>query len=246
MSETSQLTEKISEDLLDQKDLYQIIIMDGANSNRRYETSAKLASPYDFDLNRFVPNDEILTLPKFFDLAASVILDAQIREGIIADERVRLVENFNPYEMHQHGDEVITWQVIKRGPAQMNAKATGRPQRRPGFSYDLQLAADPNKVIVVDSMPIDHIIEFACWSKISNYANNRALWLERLFIEHAWAFSIKGTEKFFWQGRGADTFMEVSQQRLYKRPNRFFLRLREFYSRAYSEIKNFDFEVGLS
>lgn len=246
MSETSQLQESIPPELLDETEVFQIRVMDQTGSEHLLETSVKLRNPYDFDLTRFVPNDQHTDLERFFTIACEVIDDAQEREGIDESERIKLVEDFNVDEFQQHGDELIAWKVVKREPGKMDTKATGRPQRRPMHSYDLRFSDRPNKVIIVESMPVDHVIEFTVWSKVASKANKRALWLERLFIDHSWAFTSKGVEKFFWQGRGADTLFTASSQRLYQRPLRFFVRLREFHSVAYPAIRNFEFEVNLS
>ena len=95
-------------------------------------------------------------------------------------------------------------------------------------------------------MPIDHIIEFNVWSKVASKANRRALWLEKLFVDYRWAFTSQGVERFFWQERGTDTFMTAGAQRLYSRPLRYFVRLREFHSIKYPTIRQFSFEVNLS
>jgi hypothetical protein len=244
MSETSQLVEKIPEALKAEEEFF-VEIVDSL-SGRKYETSVKLKSPYEFDLTRFIPTDQITGLPEFFNLADQIIRDAQDREGIIADARVLLKEDFNVDEFSQHGEEVITWRVIKREPANMDTKAQSRPQRRTLFDYNLRSAQYPNKVIIVESRPVDHVIEFSCWSSAAQLANSRALWLERLFIDHSWAFTVKGVERFYWTGRGSDSIQAVGGNRLHQRPLRFFARFREFHTVAHPAIKNFTFEVNTS
>lgn len=246
MTTTSQLQEKISSELLDDTEVFDVYIADQTGTSYNYEESVKLANPWALDLTKFVPNDRATDLIRFFEIANDVIIDAQDREGIESTQRVKLVEDFNVDEFQEHGDEVITWKVVSRKPANMDSKATGRPQRRPLFSYDLRFREHPNKVIIVQSRPIDHIIEFNVWSKVASKANRRALWLERLFIGHSWAFVSKGVEKFYWTDRGADSLFAPSGQRLYSRPLRFFVRLREFHSIAYPSIQNFEIEVNIS
>ena len=125
----------------------------------------------------------------------------------------------------------------------MNTKATGRPQRRSTFSHDLRSANEPNKVIVVESRPIDHSIQLSCWSKNADQANRLALWLENSLIMHSWAFEVQGAERFYWEKRGADTYWTTGGQRLHQRPLNFFLRLREFRNKAFPVLKEFDLEV---
>jgi hypothetical protein len=67
--------------------------------------------------------------------------------------------------------------------------------------------------------------------------NERALWLEKLFINSAFVFEVKGAERFFFKERLADNYLTVNGQRLFSRPLRFFLRYREFDAKAVSIIK---------
>lgn len=246
MSTESQLQEAIPPELLDDSHEFTVKVLDQSGTRYLHEGTVKLKNPYEFNFSDFVPNDGCTDLERFFELACNLIENAQERAGVDSSERVKLVEDFNIDEFQEHGDEVITWKVIKREPGKMDSKATGRPQRRPMHSHNLNFAESPNKVIIVESMPIDHVIEFTVWSKAARIANKRALWLERLLIDHSWAFTSKGVEKFYWQGRLSDTFQTASGQRLYARPNRYFVRLREFHSVATPAIRAFEFEVTMS
>ena len=85
---------------------------------------------------------------------------------------------------------------------------------------------------------IIHIIEFSCWSKSNRLANNRAIWLEKLLINNSWRYQTQGVERFYWEGRGPDTYMTSGEQRLFYRPMRFFVRFREFEVKLHSLIKD--------
>lgn len=246
MSDTSQLQTTVDARLLDDDGHYDIYLVDQTGQKSLYEKSVKLDNPYDIDYTKYVPNNEYVDLPRFFELASEIILDAQVREGIAVNQRVQLVEDFNPEELHKFGDEVITWKVMKRMPANMSTKGTARPQRKPLYSHVLNSSNAPNKVVVVQSMPTDNDIEFAIWSKIAPKANRRALWLEKLFRNQSWAFTSKGVERFYWKERGTDTMYAATGQKIHVRPLRFFVRLREFESSAYPAIRNFDFELNLN
>ena len=95
----------------------------------------------------------------------------------------------------------------------------------------------PNKIITVESRPVDHVIEFNCWATSNKIANKRAIWLEKLFINSAFVFELKGAERFFWKERLSDNYMSINGQRVFSRPIRFFLRFREFDAKAYSIIR---------
>lgn len=245
MGEESNLFEQVSQELLDEATEYTVTIVD-SNTRKRapeYSVQVKLNNPYDFDPSPFIPKDRIMDLPAFYSLAAEVIEDSQDRAGILPEERVVLVQEYQPERFNLIGDEVITAKVLRREPARMNTKGTGRPQRASGYDYTYRDPKYPNKAITIESRPIDHRIEFACWAMTAELANARALWLEKLFITHAWAFQIQGVERFFWEGRGPDTLWKHGEQRLHQRPLVFFVRLREHEVHAHSVIKRIDYQA---
>jgi hypothetical protein len=127
----------------------------------------------------------------------------------------------------------------------MNIKAIGRLHRKSTYSYEYKNFNVPGKVLVVESRPVDHKIEFTCWAKTNKDANKRALWFEQLLINHSWLFEINGAERFHWIDRGADTYTTSNSQRLVYRPINFFLRYREFEIKTYPTIKNIVLENNL-
>lgn len=243
-STTSLLFDQVNEALLAEDNFFTIILVDTAGVQHASETPVQLDNPFSFDYSRFAPNQIVMDLPRLLEVAGDVIADAQGREGVVDEQRVQLVSEFPDERNDRFGDEVITWKVIRRYPANMNSSATGRPQRKAQYSYDLRSPHHPNKVVVVETRPIDHIIEFSCWSKNADTANSRALWLERLFITHDWAFKIQGADRFYWQERGIDVYhTSTGGVKLYQRPIRFFVRLVEFQVVAEPVIKHIQFEI---
>lgn len=244
-NEISKLSEKIPDSLLED-DAVKVYIVDGERIVSEYSTQTPLTNPYTFDPSSFLPNSKLMDLPRFFKVAGEIIDDAQKREGLSEDKYVVLTEEYPPEPFHDIGNELIAYRVLKREPAKMNTKATGRPQRKSTHYYDLLSPEYPNKAIVIESRPVDHIIEFTCWGKTNKLANARALWLEKLFINHAWAFTVQGVERFFWRDRGPDTYMTSGGQRLYYRPINFFMRLREFEIKATSLVREIRIDWGLT
>ena len=143
------------------------------------------------------------------------------------------------------GDEVICYRLLKREPAKMDSKGTGRPHRKATYSYEYSNPKAPGRILVVESRPVDHKIEFTCWAKTNKMANKRALWFEKLMINHGWIFEYHGAERFHWIDRGADTYTTSNSQRLVFRPINFFLRFREFEIKTYPTIKNIVLENKL-
>lgn len=235
---SNRITEAVRSELIEE-DTFLVNIID-SEKTLLYSTTAKIDNPYDIDYNRLLPNEIGADLRKFFNLTSSLISTAQKEL-----HKVKLIEDFNPEEFKEHGPEVITYRIIKRTPGMMDTKAKGRPQRTYLFSHDLRFAEHPNKVIEVQSMPKDHQIEFSCWSIKASIANRRALWLENLLINHKWVFTSQGVERFNWEERGADRMMLVSGQRLYERPLRFFVRLREFHTVAHPLLSNINLELDI-
>ncbi len=197
-----------------------------------------LRNPYNINLGRvFMENTEPLTLDSFFDIAQKLIDDSQNKDGVEEKSKVKLVEEYPPESMDTYGNEVITYKIIERKPGMMNSKGTGRPHRKSTYSHQEIRPGMPNKIITVESRPVDHVIEFNCWATSNKIANKRALWLEKLFINSAFVFELKGAERFFWKERLADNYMSINGQRVFSRPIRFFLRFREFDAKAYSIIR---------
>jgi hypothetical protein len=197
-----------------------------------------LTNPYNINLSRvFMVNTEPLTLDSFFGIAQKLIEDSEKRDGVNESARVKLVEEYPPENMDEYGSEVITFKVVERKPGMMNTKGTDRPHRKATYSHQEVRPNMPNKIITVESRPVDHIIEFNCWATSNKIANKRAIWLEKLFINSAFAFELKGAERFFWKERLADNYMNINGQRVFSRPIRFFLRFREFDAKAYAVIR---------
>jgi len=237
MSEDTQLTEKVNEDLLDERNRVTVMLLEGDNIRNQYEIAVELDNPFEFDATRFLPNQKPMSLPRFFSIASELIKDAQKREGVKNDKIIRLIEEYPPEPFEGYGDEIIVSRVLKREPGLMNTKGTSRPHRKGTYAYDLVSPNHPNKVIVIESRPIDHLIEFSCWGKSNKLANARALWLEKLFVNHAWAFEYQGCERFHWKNRGPDTYMTTGGQRIFYRPVNFFVRFREFEVKAHPQIR---------
>jgi hypothetical protein len=246
MSEESKLSETVPESLLDEREVFQVSISAGERTISEYETAVKLESPWEFDGSKFIPNQTVMSLDRFFEIASDIISDAQDRESIAdGQEKVRLIEAYPPEDFSNFDNEVICFRVLRREPAKMNPSGTGRPQRKSRFSHDLQDPRLPNKSVVVESRPIDHLIEFSCWAKTNKIANKRALWLEKLFVTHSWAFEVQGVERFFWKDRGPDTFMTSGGQRLFYRPINFFVRFSEFEIRTTPLLRTLQFNIGV-
>lgn len=244
-SEKSKLTESIDPDLLDTRNDVFFNIKDSGSYSLN-EVPVFLENPFKKPDGSFVPASEEFTFEKFIELASDFIQEAQAREGIVESERVQLVEEWPYEEFNRFGDEVVTWRLKQRSPAKLSTDGRSRPQRHFQYEKKLSLPTHPNKIIEVEKRLIDHTIEFSCWSKRARLANKRALWLERLFVNHSWVFTSQGADRFFWKGRGIDTYTNVNQQPLYQRTIMFDVRLAEFRIRAESVIRNIGLELNTS
>lgn len=205
-----------------------------------------IQNPYNINLSStFLPNTEPMDLDIFFDVAGKLIKDAQEREGTNPEDIVRIVEEYPPENMHEYGNEVITFKVVERKPGMMNTKGTSRPHRKATYSHQEMRPDLPNKVITVESRPVDHVVEFNCWAKTNKLANKRAIWLEKILINSAFAFEVRGAERFFWKERLSDNYMTVNGQRIFSRPLRFFLRFREFDAKAVTMIRKIMVDLNI-
>jgi|15BtaG_2_1085339.scaffolds.fasta_scaffold00038_1 hypothetical protein len=248
-STTSQIIEQVNQELLDDDGFMTVEVMDSykgstVNSDPDYEKPTKITSPFSFDPTRFLSNCQTMTLPRFIEVAGELLDDAQDRAGIVDDEKVTLVEEYPAEDFSRFGDEVIAWKLTSREPAKMNTSATGRPQMGFRYYYKLRSPKYPNKWVEVQARPLDHIIEFQCWSKSARLANRRALWLENLFTSHAWAVKVQGADRFYFKKRINDWYTTTGGQGLYVRPLQFFVRLYDFRVVADPVIKHITFEIG--
>jgi len=245
-SVTSQLFEQVSKEILSEENLFTVAIIDTHGNLQEHLQQVKIDNPFSFHTASLAPNNIPFDLPRFIEVANDVIVDGQKREGIESDFYVPLTAEFPDREFGRiaaDSNEVIAWKVIKREPARMSSKGDSRPQRKARFTQDLRLANQPNKVIIVETRPIDHIIEFSCWSTSAQQANSRALWLERLFVTHSWAFEIQGADRFFWKERGIDTYATIGNIKLYQRPVRFHVRTLEHQISAAPMIQHMTFNI---
>lgn len=238
----TKITEEIPASLLDEDDLTTVVVLDQSGA-LAFEKPVKLNNPFDFNPERFHPAAAAPTLERFIDLIDQIIADAQTREQVITTERVIMTDEYPLERFDRFGDEVITYRVITRKPANMSTDGKSRPQKGFGYAYHLRSPQYPDKVIIVEGRPLDHIIEFSCWSKRARLANQRALWLERTLINQTWALQLQGIDRFFWEERLADTYYNVGGQPLYQRPLRFFVRLTEFRPKAEPAITHISYET---
>lgn len=243
--ERSLRVEAVPEELADPEAKLRVVILDSEKVISDYEIAGKLENPFEFDISSFVPNAIPMTLPLFFEIAGKLIEKAQESAGVVSGKRVKLTEEYPPEPFEGFGDEVVVFRLLSRRPALMNSSATARPQRKAAYSYDFLDPEYPNKVIVVEARPLDHVIEFSCWAKSNKLANKRALWIEKLFVTNDWVFLSQGVERFYFDSRGPDTYTTTGGNRLYYRPINFFVRFKEFEAKAHSQIKRINFEVGL-
>jgi hypothetical protein len=241
---TSKITEEIPERFLEEESTV-VVVLDQTGAIE-FETPVKLQNPFEFDPQKFHPSAQAPTLERFIDLTSQIIADTQAREQTLESERVTMTDEYPMERFDRFGEEVITYRVISRKPANTSTDGKSRPQRGFGYSYHLRSPQYPDKVIIVESRPIDHFIEFSCWSKRARLANQRALWLERTLINSTWAYQVQGIDRFFWEERLADTYYNVGGQPLYQRPLRFFVRLSEFRPKAEPAISHISYETRVT
>jgi hypothetical protein len=240
--EISKLFEEVDQ-VLTENVSHSLIVMNEDKIAYQTEISQKIDNPYEFDVSAFLPNSQNMSLDRFYSLAKDLIEDAQKRAGILEEKRVSLVEEYPPERLDKLGNEVICFRLLKREPANMDTKASSRPHRKSTYYYDYNSPLAPNKSIIVESRPVDHRIEFTCWGKSNKICNKRAIWLEKLFINHSWVFEVQGVERFYWLDRGPDTYMMSGNQRLFYRPINFFVRFREFEIKSNPIIQNIKINI---
>jgi len=222
----SNLTEEINTSLLEES--VTISVCNSSDFNA-YETSVKLNNIYKFDWDRFLPNKIPLTLTNFYELTSQIVSRQQDLEGILSDKKIRVVEDYPYADMESFGEQgIIVFRTISREPAGLGKDGISYKQKSWRYYFELTVPEIPKHRLIVENRPIAHKVEFSVWAKTARIANQRAIWLERLLIDNSWQFKVKGADRFIWDGRLADTYMNVSGQPLFQRPNRFTVILNEF------------------
>jgi hypothetical protein len=242
---TSRIVEKVNAELLQESGHFAVELVDyGSADGATYEAPTKIKSLFNFSPAHFLPNNTIMDLPRFIEVCEELIADAQDREGTVTSEMVSLIEDYPAEEFSRFGDEVVTWKLQRRQPANMSSDGKSRPQRHFTNYYKIRSPNRPNSWLDIEARPIDHVIEFQCWSKSARLANSRALWLERLFVNHSWAFTAQGCDRMYFESRGADWYTTHGGTRFYVRPLRFSMRAYEFRIKSESVIQHITFEAG--
>jgi hypothetical protein len=226
---------------------YSIILVDGETDSEIGTFGERISNPFSLDVTKFVPASGHLTLDRAYELASQVINWKQAQEGIAEDSRTILVKDYDPRNMSWSSDsEIITVRLIKRAPAKMSADQSKFVQRRSRWDREYISASAPAHVITILSQPMDHEIEFVVWARDSKRADSRALWLERLFIDHSWIFLSEGADRWSFLQRLSDIVLVQNEHVYHQRPLRFFARLREFEAVYEPQIRKFTFSSSFS
>lgn len=70
----------------------------------------------------------------------------------------------------------------------------------------------------------DNILQLTCWARTNKAANARALWLENVMEEYTWYFVLSGVNRIFYHGRGMEISKDISGNRIYGRPIKYYVR----------------------
>lgn len=240
----SNINENIRNDL--KKDnTYSIIFLDSLTGTELSSSVLNVEDPYHVDLSQLRPS-HFASLDQVYVLLADIIKYKQSLEGVTNDNVVSLSEEWNPEDLYNYpAGEVITIRLISREPARMSADGKSRPNFSRNFESKFKSPLAPNKVITVESVPKDHIIELSCWATTAKLANQRALWLENTLLEQEYQLALKGIQNWRYDQRLTDMVVKQSEMRIHQRPIRYFFRLYEPIVYADPQISNIQFRVTL-
>ena len=230
----------IDSELLEETRRYFVTqIVDNGQRIESYVDIPHIVNPFQIDKSHLMPNTEMMSLPRFFELTNQLITFVKGKEG---KPVIPMVQEYPPIDMSSIGTEVITFRVVKRCPASMSPDSTGGKHVRP-IAYHQFTRED---CIVVSRRPLDHELELSCWATTNKAANETALWLEDLMVSYGWAFRQKGVEVLEFKERLSDGYMVVGDSnKIYYRPLRFFVRLNEFKVQAIPAIKEIELELNI-
>lgn len=224
---------------------YRVVLLDGVTNQELGVLEEAIKNPFGLDLRKFAPASGHVDLTGLYDLVERAINWKQELEGVVENERVKLVKDWNPKDFATSSDEErVTIRLISRQPAKMSADGNRYQHRRSTWDREFQSESHPGQTITIYSQPLDNQIELCCWAKDSRRADERALWLERLLVDHAWIFLSEGVEKWYFEQRLSDIVMVQSDTVFHQRPLRFFARLRELQAEFEPQLKKISFTAS--
>lgn len=242
MSEKSQLQEQVPENLLDERTVFTVQIVDSV-SGQISDSVLTTDNPFSFNVSKFLPDATKFHIEDAIDLIDLIIQNAQRHEGIEESKRLQLHVEFTAGQIVDEKERIV-YNVLKREPALMSRDGKSRPNRGWSHAYDFIPPGNPNNVVVVNSRPIDHQLQLSVWATTARACENRALWLERLMIGEAWRFRMKGAEVFHWEETRNHVMSEPGGQRLYGKNLLFKMRLREHFVISHPSIQTFEFTIS--
>lgn len=230
---------KVDQELLDQAHPFSVIYEDNSSSRVSAEDLATMVkNPYELDTTSFLPQTKTFDLKRFFELTQSLVKDACKR---LEQPDILFVEEYPPIDFPKDNNDVITYKLISRKPASLGEDGKSLKQSKFKFSFTMKR----EDCIYVKSRPLDHIVEFNVWSRTNKSASEKAIFLEKLLINHSWVFTSNGAEIFQFEERLSDAYQTHGAQRLFSRPLRFFLRYREFLVFSVPAIKEIKIALHL-
>lgn len=222
---------------------FSVNLIDGVTGQTLWDSGDRRINPLLNNVRNIVPNHLIVDLPELYELASQLIEHKQALEGVEKEKRIKLVKDWNPHRFHeQYGPEVICCRLIKREHSKMSKEGDRFQSRRPYFDRDIPVK-EPGLTLTLTTAPMDNIIEFKCWSTDSFAADERALWLENLFIDFAWVFKSEGVERWHFEGRLSDIVLTQNEHVFHERPLRFFARTRKVELQMEPEIRTMNYTL---
>lgn len=173
-------------------------------------------------LNSVLTKDEIDTRPPKADIGYFWVLLKKLIEFKLGSEKLADVEIYgsfsnknNPMEFPL---EIITHENIKRSPASTDRTAKAF---RPFIMADnLPDEDNPDYKLKLYGQTIENQVRVTVWAKTGTEADDRALWLENIFLDYVWFFNYMGIDKVIWQGQAEDVekYPTEGGQTYYGRP----------------------------
>lgn len=106
-------------------------------------------------------------------------------------------------------NQCITYQTIRREPGAIGGDATGpfegrkehKPRQRDTY-YDDEM----KEYVEIHGQRFDNLVQFDCWSKSNEEANEMLYWLEGFLLGYAWYFKKSGVQEMFYFRSGRFTW----------------------------------------
>lgn len=185
-------------------------------------------------------------LNEFYDLTRQVIEDYERRENVIADGKVKFIEEEPDYPKDLN--VIISYSLVRREPG---AFGQNHPFEKgsiknlaPILREEVEDIENPGYKRAILGYWHDNEVKFTVWARTNKVANDKALWFEGIMQEYSWYFTSHGVARCLFLERKKDFVSEVDNNKMYGRPMHYFVRTETLRTISQKKIELIEVQSG--